>query len=127
MAWAGLRRDKRTFVFRGGPEFGQLGSVRPIRFRAQMKDGTVLPLIFRSGGNGTPLNAHMVFHGASFEKGITNEDLDRIWVNCTDASKGDVGSGVEDRSKDKVCGQKDQNSVYGPGQDRCQASGRKGE
>jgi hypothetical protein len=113
----GAQVEKRTFVFRGGPELGQLGIVRPIKFWTQMKDRTVLPLIIRRGGNGTPLNAHMVFRYAIFEKRITNDDLDRIWVNCTDASKGDVGSGVENRGEDKVCSQKDYKSVNGPGQD----------
>jgi len=82
-----------------------------------MKDGAVLPSITRVDCNGTPLNAHMVLRSASFEKGITNGDLDRIWVNCTDASKGDVGSGVDDRGKDKVCSQEDQKSIDGPGYD----------
>ena len=113
----GAQVKKLTFVFRGGPELGQLGIVCPIKLWAQMKNRTVLPSFIRRGGNGTPLNAHMVFRYAIFEKGITNDDLDRIWVNCTDASKGDIGSGVENRSKDKVCSQKDYNGVNGPGQD----------
>ena len=71
-----------------------------------MKNGTVLPSIIRHGANGTPLNAHMVFRSTSFEEGVTNDDLYRVWVNCTEASKCDVGSRVEDRGKDKICGQK---------------------
>jgi hypothetical protein len=72
-----------------------------------MEDGTVLPSIIRDGGNGTPLNAHMVFRGTSFEEGVTNYDLDRVWVNCTDACKCDVGGGIEDRGEDKICSQND--------------------
>ena len=71
-----------------------------------MKNGTVLPSIICHGGDGTPLDAHMVLRSTSFEEGVTNDDLYRVWVNSAEASKCDVGSRVEDRGKDKVCGQK---------------------
>jgi hypothetical protein len=62
----------RTFVFRGGPELGQLGSVRPIKVRLQMKGWAVRPWLCRSSGRGAPKNEDIVFSGVGAREGVSN-------------------------------------------------------
>ena len=76
------RVSVRTFVFHGGPELGQFGSVRPIKVRLQMKGWAVRPT------------------------GISDRYLGSILTNSSKTSKSYIGR-INDRREDKVCGEQD--------------------
>lgn len=92
-----------TFILRGGPELGQLGGVRPVGLRLQTKNWAICPWLHSSSGSRTPKNDDIMFIGAG--EGVSNDDFDCIWINCTNARKCDVCGGVNDGGKDKVCGE----------------------
>jgi hypothetical protein len=95
----------RTFVFRGGPELGQLGSVRPIKVRLQMKGWAVRPWLCRSSGRGAPKNEDIVFGGVGAREGVSNGYFGRIWIDCSKTSKSDVDGRVDDGCEDKIYGE----------------------
>ena len=101
----------RTFVFRGGPELGQFGSVRPIELGLQMDSWAVRPRLSSSGGRRAPKNKNVVFGRVGAREGISNDDFGCIWINCTETSEGDVGGRIDDGREDKVCGEQNQEGV----------------
>ena len=97
-----------TFVFRGGPELGQLGSVRPIKVRLQMKGWAVRPWLCRSSGSGAPKNDDIVFSGVgAAREGISDGYLGGIWINSSKTGKSDVVGRIDHGREDKVCGEQD--------------------
>jgi hypothetical protein len=104
---------ERTFVFRGGPELGQLGSVRPIELGLQMKGWAIHPWLRRSS-RGAPKNEDAIFSRIGAREGISNDDFDGIWINCTETRKGDVGGRIDDGSEDKVRSEQNQEGVDRP-------------
>ena len=120
-------RCVRTFVLSGGPEAGKLGYVCPIRLRLEVNDWAVRPWLDSSGGRRTPKNEDITFGHVGIRDGISNDDFGRVWVNRTNTREGDVGGGINDGCEDKVCGEQNQDRVDKPGDDRREASSRKGE
>ncbi len=104
---ATLIRWTRTFVFRGGPELGQLGCVCPIRLKLQMKDWAICPWLDSSSARGAPKDENITFSHVGARVGISNDDFRCVWIHCTNTSKGDVGGRINDGGKDKVCGEQD--------------------
>jgi len=117
----------RTLVFRGGPELGQLGGVRPIKLRLQMKCWAIRPWLDDRSGRGTPKNEDIMFCRVGARQGISDDHFDRIWINCSKTGKDDICGRIDDGCEEKICGEQNQECVDSPGYDRRQASGRKGE
>jgi hypothetical protein len=101
-----IRACVRTFVFRGGPELGQFGGVRPIELGLQMKGRAIHPRLSISSGRRAPKNKNIVFGRVGAREGISNDDFGCIWINCTETSKGDIVGRIDDGREDKVCGEK---------------------
>ena len=94
-----------TFVFCGGPELGQPGSVSPIKFRTQTEGGAICPWLGSGRHCGTPKDEDITIGRVGVRKRIPDDDFGTIWINCTKSSKGDVGGGIDDRGEDKICGE----------------------
>ena len=120
-------RCVRTFVFRGGPEAGKPGCVCPIRLGLEVNDRAIRPWLDSSSGRRTPKNEDITFGHVGIRDGISNDDFGRVWVNCANTRKGDVGGGINHGCEDKVCGEQNQDRVDRPGENRREASSRKGE
>jgi len=81
-----------------------------------MNDWAIRPWLDSSSGRQTPKNEDITFGHVGIRDGISNEDFGRVWVNRTNASKGDVGGRIHDGCEDKVCGEQNQDRVDGPGE-----------
>jgi hypothetical protein len=82
-----------------------------------MNNWAVHPWLNRSSGCRAPKNEDIVIGHVDIGDGISNDDFGRVWVNCTNARKGDVGGGINDGCEDKVCREQNQDRVDGPGED----------
>jgi hypothetical protein len=58
-----------------------------------------------------------VFSGVGARRGISDGYFGRIWINRSKASKSDVDGGIDDGREDEICGEDDQERVYGHGYD----------
>jgi hypothetical protein len=92
-----------------------------------MDNGAIRPWLDSSSGRRAPKNENVVFCRIGIQDGIPNDDFGGVWINCTNTSKNDVGGRIDDGREDKVCGEQNQEGVDGPGDDRREGSGWKGE
>jgi hypothetical protein len=61
-----------------------------------MEGWAVHPWLSSSSGRGAPKNKDIMFGRVGDREGISNDDFDCVWINCTETSKGDVGRRVDD-------------------------------
>jgi hypothetical protein len=79
-----------------------------------MKGWAIHPWLSRCSSRGAPKNEDIMFGRVGAREGISNDDFDGIWINCTKTGKGDVGGRIDDGREDKVRSEQNQEGVDGP-------------